>query len=49
MKRVVVEKWVEDAKIQKTGYKQVVEVWEVYKKVNRFQTRVEAPIWTVFR
>ena len=42
------EEWVEDVKIQRTCCKQAVEVWEVYKKVNRFRTRVEAHVWTVF-
>ena len=48
MKKALVEEWVEDGKIQITGSKQAIEVWEVYKKVNRFQTQVEAQVWTVF-
>ena len=48
MKKALVEEWVEDVKIQRTGCKQAVEVYEVYKKVNRFQTQVEAQVWTVF-
>ena len=43
MKKALVEEWVEDVKIQRTGCKQ-----EVYKKVSRFQTQVEAQVWTLF-
>ena len=49
MKRVLVEELVGDVRNQRIGYKQAGEVWEVYKKVNRFQTQEEAQVWIVSR
>ena len=43
-----VEELVEGGRIQRTDYKQVVEVWKVYRKVHKFQRSKEVLLGFVF-
>ena len=44
----LVEELVEGVRSQRTGCKQVVEVWMVYRKVHKIQTSEEALVWFGF-
>ena len=44
----LVEELIEGVRNQRTGYKQVVEVWMVYRKVHKFQRSEEVLAGFVF-